>query len=57
MSNYSDKDITIPAKTIISQLSLGNKIPKMIYPGDEKDSELLDKLPPLPLNEGVEFGL
>ena len=43
MSNYSDKDITIPAKTIISQLSLGNKIPKMIYPGDEKDSELLDK--------------
>ena len=43
MSNYSDQDITIPAKTIISQLSLGNKIPKMIYPGDEKDSELLDK--------------
>ena len=24
-------------------MSLGNKIPKMIYPGDEKDSELLDK--------------
>ena len=43
MSNYSDQDITIPAKTIISQLSLGNKIPKMIYPGNEKDSELLDK--------------
>ena len=36
MSNYSDQDITIPAKTIISQLSLGNKIPKMIYPGDKK---------------------
>ena len=49
MSNYSDKDITIPAKTIISQLSLGNKIPKMIYPGDEKDSELLDK------DEGLKY--
>ena len=43
MSNYSDRDITIPAKTIISQLSLGNKVSKMIYPGDDKDSELLDK--------------
>ena len=49
MSNYSDKDITIPAKTIISQLSLGNKISKMIYPGDEKDSELLDK------DEGLKY--
>ena len=49
MSNYSDKDITIPAKTIISQLSLGNKITKMIYPGDEKDSELLDK------DEGLKY--
>ena len=49
MSNYSDKDITIPAITIISQLSLGNKIPKMIYPGDEKDSELLDK------DEGLKY--
>ena len=29
MSNYSDQDITIPDKTIISQLSLGNKVPKM----------------------------
>ena len=35
MSNYSDQDITIRAKTIISQLSLGNKVPKMIYPGDD----------------------
>ena len=49
MSNYSDQDITIPAKTIISQLSLGNKVPKMIYPGDEKDSELLDK------DEGLKY--
>ena len=43
MSNYSDQDITIPAKTIISQLSLGNKVPKMICPDDDKDSELLDR--------------
>ena len=43
MSNYTDQDITIPAKNIISQLGLGNKVPKMIYPGDDKDSELLDK--------------
>ena len=34
---------------IISQLSLGNKVPKMIYPGDEKDSELLDK------DEGLKY--
>ena len=49
MSNYSDQDISIPAKTIISQLSLGNKVPKMIYPGDDKDSELLDK------DEGLKY--
>ena len=49
MSNYSDQDITIPDKTIISQLSLGNKVPKMIYPGDDKDSELLDK------DEGLKY--
>ena len=49
MSNYSDQDITIPAKTIMSQLSLGNKVPKMIYPGDDKDSELLDK------DEGLKY--
>ena len=49
MSNYSDQDITIPAKTIISQLSLGNKVPKMIYPGDDKDSEFLDE------DEGLKY--
>ena len=49
MSNYSDRDITTPAKTIISQLSLGNKVPKMIYAGDDKDSELLDK------DEGLKY--
>ena len=49
LSNYLDQDITIPAKTIISQLSLGSKVPKMIYPGDDKDSELLDK------DEGLKY--
>ena len=49
MSNYTDQDITIPAKTIISQLSLGNKVPKMIYPGADKDSELLDQ------DEGLKY--
>ena len=47
--NYSDQDITIPAKTIISQLSLGSRVTKMIYPGDDKDSELLDK------DEGLKY--
>ena len=38
--NTSDKDITIPAKTIVSQLSLANIIPKLIYPGDDYDNEI-----------------
>ena len=32
-------DITIPAKAIISQLSLANKIPKLVYPGDDHEIE------------------
>ena len=40
IENTSDKDITIPAKTIVSQLSLANMIPKLIYPGDDYDNEL-----------------
>ena len=39
IDNLSDKDITIPAKAIISQLSLVNKIPKLVYPGDDHDIE------------------
>ena len=39
IDNLSDKDITIPAKAIISQLSLANKIPKLIYPGHDHDIE------------------
>ena len=40
IENISDQDITIPAKTIVSQLSLVNMIPKLIYPGDDYDNEM-----------------
>ena len=40
IDNTSDKDITIPAKTIVGQLSLANMIPKLIYPGDDYDNEM-----------------
>ena len=40
IGNISDTDITIPAKTILSQLSLANMIPKLIYPGDHYDNEI-----------------
>ena len=40
IENTSDTDITIPAKTIVSQLSLANMIPKLIYPGDDYDNEI-----------------
>ena len=40
IENTSDKDITIPEKTIVSQLSLANMIPKLIYPGDDYDNEM-----------------
>ena len=43
IDNLSDKDITIPAKAIISQLSLHNKIPKLVYPGDDLDIESEEK--------------
>ena len=38
--NISDQDITIPAKTIVCQLSLANMIPKLIYSGDDYDNEM-----------------
>ena len=38
IENISDTDITIPAKTIVSQLSLANMIPKLIYHGDDFDN-------------------
>ena len=40
IENTSDTDITILAKTIVSQLSLANMIPKLIYPGDDYNNEL-----------------
>ena len=39
IDNLSDRDITILAKAIISQLSLANKIPKLVYPGDDHEIE------------------
>ena len=44
IDNLSDRDITIPAKAIISQSSLANKIPKLVYPGydHEIESEEMD---------------
>ena len=40
IENTSDTDIAIPAKTIVSQLSLANMIPKLIYPSDDYDNEI-----------------
>ena len=40
IANTSDRDIIIPAKTIVSQLSLVNMVPKLIYPSDDYDNEI-----------------
>ena len=40
IGNISDQEITIPAKTIVSQLRLANMIPKLIYPGDDYENEI-----------------
>ena len=44
IENSTDTDIIIPARTVLCQLGLANKIPKLIYPGDdyENESEELD---------------
>ena len=42
IDNLSDKEKIIPAKAIISQLSLANKIPKLVYPGDDHEIESED---------------
>ena len=44
IENSTDTDITIPARTVVCQLGLANKIPKFIYPGDdyENESEVLN---------------
>ena len=39
VENCTDSDVTIPARTIICQLGLANRIPKLIYPGDDYDND------------------
>ena len=39
IENSTDTDITIPAKTVVCQFALANKIPKLIYPGDDYENE------------------
>ena len=39
VGNSTGKDITIPARTTICQLGLANRIPKLIYPGDDCDND------------------
>ena len=39
VENNTDRDITIPTRTTICQLGLANRIPKLIYPGDDCDND------------------
>ena len=39
VENNTGQDITIPARTTICQLGLANRIPKLIYPGDDCDND------------------
>ena len=39
VENSTGKDITIPARATICQLGLANRIPKLIYPGDDCDND------------------
>ena len=39
VKNNTGKDIIIPARTTICQLGLANRIPKLIYPGDDCDND------------------
>ena len=39
VENSTGKDITIPARTTICQLGLANRIPKLIFPGDDCDND------------------
>ena len=39
VENSTDRDITIPTRTTICQLGLANRIPKLIYPGDDCDND------------------
>ena len=39
VENGTSSDVTIPARTIVCQLGLANRIPKLIYPGDDYDND------------------
>ena len=39
VENNTDKDKTIPARFTICQLGFANRIPKLIYPGDDCDND------------------
>ena len=39
VENGTNSDVTIPARTVICQLGLANRIPKLIYPGDDYDND------------------
>ena len=39
IENKTDANITIPARTVVCQLGLANKIPKLVYPGDDCDND------------------
>ena len=39
IENKTDANITIPARTVVCQLGLANKIPRLVYPGDDCDND------------------
>ena len=39
IENKTNANITIPARTVVCQLGLANKIPKLVYPGDDCDTD------------------
>ena len=39
LENSTGKDITIAARTTICQLGLANRIPKLVYPGDDCEND------------------
>ena len=39
VENGTNSDVTIPARTIVCQLGLANRIPKLIYFGDDYDND------------------
>ena len=54
MENITDRDITIPARATICQLGLANRIPKLIYPGDDCDNDQ-DPEEVVDTNEGLTY--